>query len=44
MTNGIEYPLELELISEEDRILRLNIDLDCSNHIVRDNESTGKIE
>ena len=42
MKNGIKYLLEL--ILDEDRILRLNMNLDHSNHLVRDNESTGKIK
>ena len=42
MKNQIKYLLEP--ILEEDRILRLNMNLDCSNYPVRDNELTKKIK
>ena len=42
MTKGIKYLLEP--ISNDNRILKLNINLDQGNYLIRDTESNGKIE
>ena len=42
MKHGIKYPLEP--ITEEDRLLHLNLNLERGNYPIRDEESIGKIE
>ena len=42
LENGVSYPVNN--ILEEDRLLRLHYNLDCSNYLIRDSALEGKIE